>query len=66
VAENFEAEPSIRAAAKAIADGKIGDIRGFAVDIAGYVDEDSKYWKTPWRTVPDVSLHWLVSNVLMS
>jgi predicted dehydrogenase len=54
VAENFEAEPSIRAAARAIADGALGDVQGFAVNTAGYVDEHSKYWKTPWRTKPDV------------
>jgi predicted dehydrogenase len=54
VAENFEAEPSIRAAARAIADGALGDVQGFAVNTAGYVDENSKYWKTPWRTKPDV------------
>jgi predicted dehydrogenase len=54
VAENFEAEPAFRAAGKAIADGAIGSVNSFAVDILGYVDESSKYWKTPWRTVPDV------------
>ncbi|KAF6758050.1 oxidoreductase family protein [Ephemerocybe angulata] len=53
VAENFEAEPGYRAAAKAIRDGKIGDVQFFKATVLNYVSKDSKYYKTPWRTVPD-------------
>jgi len=53
VAENYEAEPGYRRAAQAIRDGKIGDVRFFRLSAVGYVDKDSKWYKTPWRTVPD-------------
>jgi len=53
VAENFEAEPGIRAAAKAIRDGKIGKVIFFNAKIVNYIDKNSKWYKTPWRTVPD-------------
>jgi hypothetical protein len=55
VAENFEAEPGFLAAAKAIRDGKIGDVNFFKAAAVNYVNKDSKWYKTPWRTVPDVS-----------
>lgn len=55
VAENWELEPGYHAAAKAIRDGKIGKVNSFNVRVVGYVAKDSKYYKTPWRTVPDVS-----------
>lgn len=55
VAENFEAEPGFRAAGKAIRDGKIGDVQFFRAVVANYVNEETKWYKTPWRTVPDVS-----------
>ena len=55
VAENYEAEPGYRAAAKAISDGKIGDVKFFRLTAVGYVGKDSMWYKTPWRTVPDVS-----------
>ena len=54
VAENYEAEPAYRAAVQAIQAGKIGDIRFFRLSAVGYVDKDSKWYKTPWRTIPDV------------
>lgn len=54
VAENYETEPGYRAAVQAIRAGKIGDIRFFRLSAVGYVDKDSKWYKTPWRTVPDV------------
>ncbi|KAH8112867.1 NAD-binding protein [Phellopilus nigrolimitatus] len=53
VAENFEAEPGYRKAAEAIKEGKIGDVRFFRLTAVGYVDKDGKWYKTPWRTVPD-------------
>lgn len=55
VAENWELEPGYHAAAKAIRDGKIGKVNSFNARVVGYVAKDSKYYKTPWRTVPDVS-----------
>ncbi|RDB17252.1 putative oxidoreductase C26H5.09c [Hypsizygus marmoreus] len=54
IAENFEAEPGFRAAAAAIAEGKIGRVIFFRTVVYNYIDEDSKWYKTPWRTVPDV------------
>jgi predicted dehydrogenase len=55
VAENFEAEPGYRAAADAIISGKIGKIMFFKMLVNIYIDKNSKYYKTPWRTIPDVS-----------
>ena len=55
VAENFEAEPGYRAAAAAIRSGKIGKVIFFKTLVNNYIDKDSKYYKTPWRTIPDVS-----------
>ncbi|KZS88052.1 NAD-binding protein [Sistotremastrum niveocremeum HHB9708] len=53
VAENFEAEPGYRAAGKAIRDGKIGKVIGFGLRGIGKLDQSSKWYKTPWRTIPD-------------
>ncbi|EJD01910.1 NAD-binding protein [Fomitiporia mediterranea MF3/22] len=53
VAENYEAEPGYRRAAEVIRQGKIGEIRFFRLTAVGYVGKDSKWYKTPWRTVPD-------------
>ncbi|KDQ32487.1 hypothetical protein PLEOSDRAFT_1091124 [Pleurotus ostreatus PC15] len=53
VAENFEAEPGFQAAATAIRDGKIGKVSFFDVRVVNYIDKESKWYKTPWRTVPD-------------
>ncbi|KAJ7210552.1 oxidoreductase family protein [Mycena pura] len=53
VAENFEAEPGFRAVHGAIAAGKIGKVNFFKAVAVSYVDTDNKYYKTPWRTVPD-------------
>ena len=54
VAEDFEAEPGYRAAAAAIRFGKIGRVIFFKTLVSIYIDEDSKYYKTPWRKIPDV------------
>ena len=54
VAENFEAEPGYRAAGAAIAAGKIGKIVFFKAVGVNYIDQETKWYKTPWRTVPDV------------
>ena len=56
VAENYELEPGYHAAAKAIRDGRIGKVNSFAARVVGHVPKDSKWYNTPWRTVPDVSL----------
>ncbi len=53
VAENFEAEPGYRAAGAAIREGKVGDIITFNLAAINNTGEDSKWYKTPWRTVPD-------------
>lgn len=54
VAENFESEPGYRAAGKAIREGKIGKVAFFKLQAVNYIDKDSKWYKTPWRTVPEV------------
>ncbi|KAJ6534672.1 oxidoreductase family protein [Mycena vulgaris] len=53
VAENFEAEPGFRAAGEAIAAGKLGKVTFFKAVVTNHVDVDNKYYKTPWRTIPD-------------
>ena len=55
VAENYEAEPGHIAAGRAIAAGKIGKVIFFESRTVNYIDQDSKWYKTPWRTIPDVS-----------
>ena len=55
VAENYEAESGYRAAAAAIRAGKIGKVIFFKVLAVMNMDKDSKWYKRPWRTVPDVS-----------
>ncbi|EKM57148.1 uncharacterized protein PHACADRAFT_254723 [Phanerochaete carnosa HHB-10118-sp] len=53
VAENEEFERGWHVAAKAIRDGKIGRINSFSARVVNYVAKDSKWYNTPWRTVPD-------------
>jgi len=53
VAENFEAEPGFRAAAEVIRSGTIGKVIFFKTVVANHIDKNSKWYKTPWRTVPD-------------
>ena len=55
VAENYEAEPGYRAAAAAIRSGKIGKVIFFKTLVVVNMDKDSRWYKTPWRTIPDVS-----------
>jgi predicted dehydrogenase len=62
VAENFEAEAGYRAAGAAIAAGKIGKVVFFKTVVVNYVDEESKWYKTPWRTIPDVR-HRILATV---
>ncbi|KAG6848053.1 hypothetical protein H0H93_003811 [Arthromyces matolae] len=54
VAENFEAEPSFRAAGAAIASGKIGKVIFFRTVVYNHIEKSSKWYNTPWRTVPDL------------
>ncbi|OJT04040.1 hypothetical protein TRAPUB_5276 [Trametes pubescens] len=64
VAENFEAEPGYRAARRAIEDGKIGKVTFYNACVVNYIDENSKWYNTPWRTVPDYQggfLHTIAS-----
>ncbi|KAJ6581883.1 hypothetical protein B0H19DRAFT_1116840 [Mycena capillaripes] len=53
IAENYEAEPGFRRAGELIATGKIGKVNFFKAIVMNYVDVDDKWYKTPWRTVPD-------------
>ncbi|KAI0357694.1 oxidoreductase family protein [Trametes cingulata] len=53
VAENFEAEPGYRAAQRVVQEGKIGKVTFYNARVVNYIDENSKWYKTPWRTVPD-------------
>lgn len=53
VAENFEAEPGFIAASRAIAAGKIGKVTFFSSRTVNFIDKDSKWYNTPWRTIPD-------------
>jgi len=53
IAENFEAEPGFRAAGEVIQSGKIGNVIFFKTVVVNYIDKESKWYKTPWRTVPD-------------
>ncbi|KAF9232850.1 hypothetical protein BU15DRAFT_80765 [Melanogaster broomeanus] len=53
VAENWEAEPGYIAAGQAIRAGKIGKVIFFSLRGVNYMDQDSKWYKTPWRTIPD-------------
>ncbi len=57
VAENFEAEPGFRAAAEVIRAGKIGRVLQFRAVVENFIDQESKWYKTAWRTIPDVSFH---------
>jgi predicted dehydrogenase len=53
IAENYEAEPGFIVAGRAIAAGKIGKVTFFSSRTVNFIDKDSKWYKTPWRTVPD-------------
>jgi predicted dehydrogenase len=55
VAENFEAEDVFRTAASLISSGKLGKVQTFKATVLNYVDKNSKWYQTSWRTIPDVS-----------
>jgi len=58
VAENSEAEPGYRAVAAAIQSGKIGKVILFKTLVTNYIDKNNIWYKTPWRTVPDVRYYF--------
>lgn len=62
VAENFETEPAFQAARNIVHGGKLGTIKFYNARGYSWVDTHSKWYNTPWRTVPDVSTQ---SNVVM-
>jgi predicted dehydrogenase len=53
VAENFESESIFRAAGDSVRAGKIGQVRLFHARVVNHVDGESKWYKTPWRKIPD-------------
>ncbi|KAG1883725.1 hypothetical protein F4604DRAFT_1499907, partial [Suillus subluteus] len=50
VAENFKVEPAFITTGRAIAAGKIGKITFFSSHTINFIDKDSKWYKTLWRT----------------
>ncbi len=63
VAENFETEPGFQAAQRIVHGGKLGTIKYYNARAYSWVDTHSKWYNTPWRTVPDVSAR---RNAVMS
>ncbi|EGN93362.1 hypothetical protein SERLA73DRAFT_97769 [Serpula lacrymans var. lacrymans S7.3] len=53
IAENFESEPGYITAGQIIRDGKIGKVIFFHVRAVNYMDKGNRWYKTPWRTIPD-------------
>ena len=47
-------------------DKKIVNVQFFRLTAVNYVDLDGKWYKTPWRTIPDVSFSSRVSFPLLS
>ncbi|KAF8551381.1 hypothetical protein OG21DRAFT_1512820 [Imleria badia] len=61
-AENSEVEPGYYTiVAQAIRAGKIGKVIFFSSRAVGYMDQESKWYKTPWRIVPDYQGGFMVS-----
>lgn len=54
IAENFECEPGVIAAAEVVKSGKIGKVAFFKYSCVTYIRQDNKYYKTSWRAAPDV------------
>ncbi|EEB87840.1 hypothetical protein MPER_14647, partial [Moniliophthora perniciosa FA553] len=54
VAENFEAEPVYIKAGEILKSGAIGKVSFFKASVVNYIDESSPWYKTPWRTHPDL------------
>ncbi|WVF72741.1 hypothetical protein IAT40_007559 [Kwoniella sp. CBS 6097] len=55
VAENYSHEPVLREAGKVLSssDTGLGPILSWQLRFEAYVEDGSKYQKTPWRTIPD-------------
>ncbi|KIJ64897.1 hypothetical protein HYDPIDRAFT_181650 [Hydnomerulius pinastri MD-312] len=53
IAENFETEPGYLKAGELIREGRIGKVAFFNLRAVNYLDQESKWYKTPWRTIPD-------------
>lgn len=54
VAENMEAEPSYRKVGELVKGGKIGKVVWWKLTAVSRLSKDSQWYKTPWRTVPEV------------
>lgn len=52
VAENFECEPSTVKAHEIVTSGRIGKVTSFSLEALNDLQKDSKYYQTPWRTIP--------------
>ena len=59
VAENSEAESGYRVVASVIRSGKIGKVIFFKTLVVNHIDQESKWYKTPWRKDPDVSFEYV-------
>ncbi|KAF8581203.1 oxidoreductase family protein [Ramaria rubella] len=53
VGENYEAEPAYRKIGELVKAGKIGKVTWWRLTAVSRLSEDSKWYKTPWRTVPE-------------
>lgn len=54
VAENFEAESAYRKVGDIVRSGLIGKVGWWTLNSMGALGKESKWYKTPWRTVPEV------------
>jgi len=52
IAENFECELGTLKAHQLLTEGKIGKVTSFSIEALNDLQKDSKYYQTPWRTVP--------------
>ncbi|KAG9026550.1 hypothetical protein FRB95_008721 [Tulasnella sp. JGI-2019a] len=53
IAENFECESGVVAAAEAVSSGAIGRVAFFKLSSVGAMVQDNQYYQTSWRTVPE-------------
>lgn len=54
VAENMETEPANRKVGELVKQGSIGEVVWWKCCAVSRMSKDSKWYKTPWRTVPEV------------
>ena len=64
VAENIEAEPIYRKVGELVKGGKIGKVIWWKLTAVGNLRKDSQWYKTPWRTVPEVRCALLSPKIL--